>query len=99
MSSTVSEEERLDMANSLEHHLGRQTTMTLMRHLPPTGWGDVATVRDLDQLEIRLDARFDAKLQALQSGLQRWFIGTMLALIGTMVALASAVTAVVLAVR
>lgn len=97
--STVSEEERLDMANSLEHHLGRQTTVTVMRHLPPTGWGDVATVRDLDQLELRLESRFDANLMRMEASIQRWFVGTMLALVGTLVALAGVVTAVVLALR
>lgn len=59
----------------------------------------MATVRDLDQLELRLDARFESNLLSLQAGMQRWFVGTMLALVGTVVALASAVTAVVLALR
>jgi hypothetical protein len=31
---------------------------TLIEHLPPVGWADVATKRDLDALELRIDQRF-----------------------------------------
>lgn len=31
----------------------------MMELLPPVGWADVATKRDLDQLEGRMDLRFD----------------------------------------
>ena len=31
-----------------------------MKHLPPTGWADVATKRDLDHLEAIMNARFEA---------------------------------------
>jgi hypothetical protein len=30
-----------------------------MEMLPPVGWADVATKRDLDHLDARIDARFD----------------------------------------
>lgn len=36
-----------------------------MEHLPPVGWGDVATKQDLDHLESRIDVRLDALEQRL----------------------------------
>lgn len=44
----------------LEETLGPDGATTLMEHLPPVGWADVATKRDLDALEERLGHRIDA---------------------------------------
>ena len=43
----------------LEEALGPDAATTLMEHLPPVGWADVATTRDLDALEQRLEHRFE----------------------------------------
>ena len=47
----ISEEERHALYNRLQAVLGDHEAATLMEHLPPVGWADVATKRDLDTLE------------------------------------------------
>ena len=70
----IDEASRHRMYQRLEEVLGAEEATTLMEHLPPTGWGDVArksdldhlavaTKHDLEQLELRLDARFEARLE------------------------------------
>jgi len=47
---TISEQSRHAMYVQLESVLGQEAALILMEHLPPVGWADVATKRDLDQL-------------------------------------------------
>ncbi len=54
----VDERARFALYERLEGALGTEAATTLLEHLPPVGWADVATKRDLDQLEQRIDARF-----------------------------------------
>ena len=56
----VSEEGRHHLYQRLEEVLGADEAGTLMSYLPPVGWADVATRRDLDSLESRLDAKFES---------------------------------------
>lgn len=46
----IDEQSRHRMYLKLEEILGQQEARTLMEHLPPVGWADVATKRDLDAL-------------------------------------------------
>ena len=53
-----------------------------MELMPPVGWADVATKRDLDALEQRIDLRFEAmdhKFEALKHELVAAFRGELLA--------------------
>ncbi|MGC8627359.1 MAG: hypothetical protein ACP5VR_07360 [Acidimicrobiales bacterium] len=40
------------MYNRLAEVLGPEDAVTLMEHLPPVGWADVATKRDIDVLSV-----------------------------------------------
>jgi hypothetical protein len=50
----------------LEEALGPESAETLMEMLPPVGWADVATRRDLDALEERMNLRFEALEQRFE---------------------------------
>lgn len=46
---SVTEAQRLHLFKSIEEWLPDEDLATLMSMLPPAGWGDVATKRDLDE--------------------------------------------------
>ena len=80
----ISETARLDMLSGLRTHVGEAVANTLMEHLPPGGWHDVARTGDFDRIETRIDKlddridrleiRFD-KLEARIDTNTRWMIG------------------------
>jgi hypothetical protein len=47
---TISESDRLTMLAGLQTHLGGFVADTLMEHLPPGGWHDVARTTDINRL-------------------------------------------------
>ncbi len=55
----ITEETRHHLYQRLEEALGPEEATTLMEHLPPVGWADVATKHDLDHLGQRMDQRFE----------------------------------------
>jgi hypothetical protein len=60
----IDEQSRHHLHQVLEQRLGPDAAVTLMEHLPPVGWADVATKRDLDQqtsaLRTEISHRFEA---------------------------------------
>src|SRR6266545_6037331 len=67
---TIDERSRHRLYLRLEEVLGQEEATVLMEHLPPVGWAEVATKRDLDtlraEIELKLEAvegRMDARLE------------------------------------
>ena len=54
----VDERSRHQLYRRLEEVLGTEAATTLIEHLPPVGWADVATKHDLAGLEERIELRF-----------------------------------------
>ncbi len=76
----ISEHSRHELHTRLEAALGSDAAATLMEHLPPVGWADVATKRDLDLKLEALEHRLLATFRSEMSAMQRTFI---LALVGS----------------
>jgi hypothetical protein len=69
----LDERARHELFLRLEEVLGPKPAETLMELMPPVGWADVATKRDLDALEQRIDLRFEAmdhKFEAMDHKLE-----------------------------
>jgi hypothetical protein len=91
----ISEESRHEMYVKLEEVLGAQVAATVMEHLPPVGWGDVATKRDLDAVEsalrhdidalgVRMDRDFERLRAELRGDINRlllWLFPTLLTML------------------
>jgi hypothetical protein len=74
----ISEADRLEMHLAFRKTIGDKVADTVMEHLPPTGWADVARTSDVDHLATLMDARFgavDKRLDGITSGL--WAMGTL----------------------
>jgi hypothetical protein len=65
----ISEESRYHLYQRLEEVLGVEEAATLMKHLPPVGWADVATKRDLDALAVATKRDLDALGVATKHGI------------------------------
>ena len=74
---SITEDARHQLFTALREALGSEPAATLMGHLPPVGWTDVATKRDLDHSEAMLRADLDrveaglhSEINALDAGLR-----------------------------
>ncbi len=56
----ITEADRLEMHLQIRKTMGDKVADTMMEHLPPTGWADVARKSDVDYLAALMDARFAA---------------------------------------
>lgn len=53
---TVSEQQRYEMSLGLRRLLGDDVANTVMEHLPPSGWSDVARLRDIELVRSEVHA-------------------------------------------
>ena len=66
----ISETARLEMFGGLQKSLGEAVANTLIEHLPPGGWYDVARTADIDRIENRFD-RLEARFDRLEVRMDR----------------------------
>ncbi len=59
---TISEAQRFEMHLGLRNLLGDEVANSLMEHLPPSGWSDVARTGDIDRIDARID-RLEADMK------------------------------------
>ncbi len=90
---TITERNRHQLYLRLEAVLGTEEATTLMEHLPPVGWADVATKADLHALEARLELRLDSLEHRVRADFQRDLRTTMLAVLVGNAAVVSIVAA------
>ncbi|CAN5857029.1 hypothetical protein BH23ACT2_BH23ACT2_20510 [soil metagenome] len=66
----ITEETRHHLHQRLEAVLGPEEAASLMEHLPPRGWGDVATKVDLDHLQTVTKQDLDLAIERLRTELK-----------------------------
>jgi hypothetical protein len=82
-----------ELYTRLEEVLGPEAATTLIEHLPPVGWSDVATNRDLVAMEARIDLRFEAFEHRLTGSfeheLRQQTMTTMFGMVGVVLTMAA----------
>jgi len=73
-----SEIDRFTLHQTLRGLMPEEVAATLMSHLPPAGWSDVAVKSDIDDLRARVD-RIEVKIDKLAS-MKRYVVTTGIAL-------------------
>jgi hypothetical protein len=70
----VDDRTRLNLHRKLEAVLGTDDADTLMAHLPPVTWQDVATKSDLEALGTNLRNEFRADISQAMERQIRWMV-------------------------
>ncbi|MFZ1440202.1 MAG: hypothetical protein WAX12_07960 [Candidatus Microthrix subdominans] len=68
---SVTEESRYHLHQQLDAAVGMEGAVTMMELLPPVGWADVATKRDLDQQSDRLELLIRAEFAGVATEVSR----------------------------
>ena len=87
----LDEARRHDLHEAARRAFGPTAGDALMELLPPVGWADVATKRDLEVLSIEIRAAITDAVRGAEHRILMWMFTTVLAGIGISVAAAAAV--------
>ena len=68
---SLDERARHELYEQLDRTIGTESADTLMAHLPPVGWADVATKQDLDHVTEVLTLRMDMLAAEIRAEVQR----------------------------
>jgi hypothetical protein len=83
----VDERRRHELHTALSEKIGPEAAATLMELVPPVGWADVATKRDLSNEIGLLEARFGARLEARLNSQTKTLVGVLIASNATLAAI------------
>lgn len=81
----ITEKQRHQLFTTLEQRLGPEEAAVVMELLPPVGWADVATKRDVEQIERQLDRRMDTlerRMDGFEAGMRTYFLALLSAQVG-----------------
>lgn len=67
----ITEQQRHQLFTKLEELIGIEEATTLMEHLPPVGWADVATKADLDHHQALTRADIERSIGGLRADSER----------------------------
>lgn len=68
---SLDERARHELYEQLDRTIDTESADTLMAHLPPVGWADVATKQDLDHVTEVLTLRMDMLAAEIRAEVQR----------------------------
>lgn len=68
----LDKEEQAYLYERCREALGDRGAKLLMTELPPTGWGDLATKKDLEMLEYKLTGTFERALREQTKTFVMW---------------------------
>ncbi|MEY2627330.1 MAG: hypothetical protein RJB08_1089 [Actinomycetota bacterium] len=72
---SITESQRFELHQVLRNELGVSVADTLMEHLPPSGWSDVARRADLETIRKEIVNEINATVTEKLNSQLRWTIG------------------------
>ena len=88
------EHSRVEATQALSDALGTRAAAALMECIPPFGWHEIATKRDLGELEERMTLRIDARIHAEANRMIRWTVASLVASVTMISAVAASIAAI-----